>query len=467
VWVEDAANRGTLTFPRPSSGDVLLFAMPGFPPVRLPLEKNADATVATVADLPPSTEPRPQPSSLAAQAGAANAQTEAAQLLQQINDALAQRDREGYVEAFAPELQAVQGEVFDRLAALPVENIAWDAAAGPDATLNADGSMLNNYSIEVQYQIEDVDPNNPFVSTLVAQLTQVDGRWTIAALEGEQPFWLYGPATAQRTDAFWIFARPGMDADLGTIEREAQQALAEVERALPNRAQATNVMFVTATDDEFEALTGRSGAQFLGVATARFDVRADDIMTTNRSFFLNGAAFGSNTTQDRQRTITHELTHLVLADTTMPYTPAWLSEGAAMFVSSDLPTDTLQRAQQAGGFDTINIASLSSQTSFGGAVGATGDQTSLEYAYSAFLATYLIDTYGADRFWALYDSFDDVPVRDVRAALAAANGDFDAAMQQFAPVVAAEKVQMAYNVDLQTLEREYEAWLAQRLKADG
>jgi hypothetical protein len=256
-----------------------------------------------------------------------------------------------------------------------------------------------------------------------------------------------------------------MNVDLAMIEREAQQALEDVNRPLPSRAPTTNVMVVTATDDEFEALTGRSGTQFVGVATACFDVRPDDIMITNRAFFLNGAAFGGNTAQDRQRTITHELTHLVLADTTMPFTPAWLSEGAAMFVSSDLPTDTLQRAQQVGGFDTIGIASLSSQTSFGGAAGATVDQTSLEYAYSAFLATYLINTYGADRFWALYDSFADVPVREMRAALDAANGDFDAAMQQLAPRVAAEKVQAAYGADLQTLEREYETWLAERLKA--
>jgi hypothetical protein len=466
TWLEDAANRGTITFPRPPSGDVLLFAMPGFPPVRLPLDTNADAMVATVADLPPSTEPRPQASPLAAQNDPTSAQTEAAQLLQQINDALRQRNRAAYVAAFAPELQAVQGGVFDRLEALPVENIAWDAAAGPPAALSPDGGVLNNYSVDVQYQVEGTDPSNVFVSTLAAQLAKSNGRWTITTLEGEQPFWLYGPATAQRAGAFWIFSRPNMNIALSIIEQEAQQALDDVNRALPGRSQPTNVMFVTATDDEFEALTGRSGAQFVGVATARFDVRADDIVTTNQAFFLNGAAFGSSTAQDRQRTITHELTHLVLADTTMPFTPAWLSEGAAMFVSSDLPTGTLQRAQQAGGFDTIGIASLSSQTSLGGAAGATVDQTSQEYAYSAFLAMYLIETYGADRFWALYDSFADVPVRDVRAALDAANGDFDAAMQQLAPRVAAEKVQAAYGADLQTLERDYETWLTERLNAE-
>jgi len=467
TWLEDAVNRGTLTFPRPPSGDVLLFAMPGFPPVRLPLGTDAVATAATIADLPPSTEPRPQPSPLVAQNGPASAQTEAAQLLQQINDALAQRDRAAYVAAFAPELQAVQGEVFDRLSTLPVTTIVWDAAAGPDATLSPDGSVLNNYGVEVQYGIEGVDPSNPFVSTLTAQLTQADGRWTIATLEGEQPFWLRSPATAQRAGSFWIFSRPGMNADLAMIEREAQQAMDDVDRTLPNRAQATSVMFVTATDDEFEALTGRSGAQFVGVATARFDVRTDSIAVTNRAFFLNGAAFRNNTVQDRQQTITHELTHLVLANTTMPFTPAWLSEGAAMFVSSDLPTDTLRSVQQAGGFDTVGIATLSSQTSFGGVAGAAMDQTSVEYAYSAFLATYLIETYGADRFWTLYDSFADVPVNDVRAAIEAANGDFDAAMQQLAPRIAAQKVQDAYGVDLQMLERDYESWLTERLKVEG
>lgn len=463
TWAANASNRGTITFPRPSDGDVVLFAMPGFPPLRLPLKANAAATVATVADLPPATQPRPSPSALVQQPSAASAQPQVAQLLQQINDALKERDHDTYVAAFAPDLQAAQGVVFDQLGTLPLENITWNAAANSQATLSPDGNALQNYGIELRYQIAGVDPKNPFVSTLTAQLTQTNGRWTITTLSGQQPFWLYGPTTTRRSGAFLIFARPGMDAELPAIEREAQQALEQVGRALPGRAQATNVMFVTGTDDEFSALTGRNGTQFVGVATARFEMNADTLDVTNRAFFLNGAAFRSDSTQQRQRTITHELTHLVLASSTMPYTPAWLSEGAAMVVSNDLPAATLRRVQQTGGLDTLSIAALSSQTSFGGAAGATVDETSADYAYSAFLAKYLIDTYGADRFWALYDWFARVPVRDVRAALSGANNDFDTAMHTLAPTMTATNVQATYGVDLQTLDRNYKTWLIQRL----
>ncbi len=389
VWPDDAENRGMITFARPPNGDVLFFAMPGFAPIRLPLAAGARAAVATAGDLPPSTTPRFDPATPTPRSGLAGAQDAAAATLGQLTDALQQRDRAAYVAAFAPELQAAQGDVFDAIGALPLQNIEWSADAGTNATLSADGTLLNNVGVTVRYHIEDVEEENEFVSTLAAQMVQQNGRWVIAALDGEQPFWLLGPATAGRSGAFWIFYRPSANPDLNMIEREADAALAQVNRSLPERAPAANVMFVAATDDEFAALTGRSGARFVGVASARFAVRADRIDVTNRAFYLNGAAF-ADPTQDRQRTITHELTHLVLANTTMPYTPAWLSEGAALVVSSDVPTDTLRRWQQTQGYDAINLDALSSQTSFGGEAGATEDQTAVEYAYSAFLATYLI-----------------------------------------------------------------------------
>jgi hypothetical protein len=463
VWGEDEINRGTLRFPRPADGDVLLLEMPGFPPVRLPLRADEPATVATVADLPPSSEPRadvaiaPTPTP---RSGVAGAQDEAAQVLKSITHALETRDRSAYLAAFAPELQAEQGAIFDRIGTLPLEALAWEPDDAATATLSDDGTTLNNYSIELSHRVQDVDPQNVFVSMLTATLERHNGRWVIAALHGEQPFWAYGPTAARRAGAFWIFYRPTMEAELPAIEEEAQRALDTVRETLPQRVQGTYVMYVTAADDEFTELSGRSGAQFLGVAWSRYLLRKGGVEITNRAFYINGAAFRSDSGQDRQRTIAHELTHLVLGDTTMPYTPAWVSEGAAMYVTSDFPTDTIQQWYRQEGPDTIDLAMLSGQTTFGG---HDADQTSIQYAYSALLAKYLIETYGTQQFFTFYDSFADVPPNRLIEKLDADGSNFEAAMSNLAPTITAEKVQAAYNIDLQTLEREYETWLGKQI----
>jgi hypothetical protein len=254
-----------------------------------------------------------------------------------------------------------------------------------------------------------------------------------------------------------------MEAEIPAIEREAQQALDQVSRVLPPQKHTLSVMYVAGTDEGFSAVTGRSGANFLGIALSRFEVRAGGIEINNRVFFINGAAFRTDPTQDRQRTIAHELTHLLLSDSTMPYTPAWVSEGAAMYATDDFPLETIAQWYHEQGPDTVDLATLSRQTSFGGHAGATVEQTSIEYAYSAFLAKYLIDTYGNDRFFEFYDSFADVPVEELRAQLETDTG-FEAAMSAFAPQVAGQKVQAIYGIDLATLERNYEAWLADQLE---
>ena len=248
------------------------------------------------------------------------------------------------------------------------------------------------------------------------------------------------------------------------IEREAQAALDRVEQVLPGRAAAVNVMNITATEEEFAALTQRSGSRFLGVASARYQISKRGIAITSQSFYINGAAFTRPEPQDRQRTIAHELTHLVLSPRTMPYTPAWVSEGAAMWVTADFARDALAEWYAGGGAAAGTLFELTGKTTFGGD-DHTGDQTSIDYAYAAYLAKYLVETYGQERFVRFYNSFADVPFDTIRAKLPLSGGGsvFDASMGEIAQQVTPEKVQTAFGVDIDTLERDYETWLGAEL----
>lgn len=468
VWGEGEANRGTLTFARPVAGDVLLLRFPSYPLIRIPLKAGAPAALATDADLPPSVSARPTPTpdpTPTPLTGEEQARKAADDLLVALTQAIAAGNRSAYLAAFTPELQQAQGAIFDRIAKLPIEQIKLEPAdADPNGNVNTSATEISSYQADISYRVRDVDPQNIFSSTLEYTLRQQDGRWLIAKINGQLPFWAYGPTEATRSGPFWIFYRPELAGDLSAIGQEAQQAYDLVNRTLPNRAQSVNVMHVTASEQEFADLTERSGEQFLGVAVARYRIRKAGIQITSQAFFINGAAFTNDPQQDRQKTIAHELTHLVLSPKTMPYTPAWISEGAAMYVTSDFPKDALTNWYRDGGAARLSLADLSAQTAFGER-DISDQQTSINYAYSAFLAKYIVETYGQDKFLALYDSFADVPFATISNQLPRFGGGsiFTASMGNLAQKLAPEKVQQTLGVDLPTLEAQYESWLGGQL----
>lgn len=467
VWGEGEANSGTLTFPRPTAGDVLLLHFPSYPLIRIPLQDGAQAGLADPSDLPPSVVERPTPTALPTPTpltGNDLARQQADELFASLNAALQADDRDAYLAAFTPDLQASQADLWDRISSLPIEQITFEPLSDDTGTLNADESELGGLEVDLQYLVRDVDPDNVFSSTGEYTLRREGDRWLIAEVGGQQPFWAIAPTEARRAGPFWIFYRPEMEADLPAIEEEAQQAFEQVNAALPNRARPVNVMHITATEDEFAQLTERSGTRFLGVAAARFRIRKAGIQITSQAFFINGAAFESDPQQDRQRTIAHELTHLVLSPQTMPFTPAWISEGAAQYVTDDYQRDLLAPWYADGGAAQLSLEDLTAKTSFG-EYDPTGEQTSIDYAYSAYLARYIAETYGEDMFLRLYDSYADVPFETISADLPRFGGGsiFNASMGSLAQKLTPDLVQDTLGVDLQTLERDFETWLAEQL----
>lgn len=103
------------------------------------------------------------------------------------------------------------------------------------------------------------------------------------------------------------------------------------------------------------------------------------------------------------RAITHELTHLVIGQAVFnPYggLPTWLNEGLAMHAEGpmeDVFAATLESAAASGGL--VSVRSLSSPFS------AYSSLAVLDYAESASIVTFLIDTYGQEKMSALLTTF--------------------------------------------------------------
>ena len=104
-----------------------------------------------------------------------------------------------------------------------------------------------------------------------------------------------------------------------------------------------------------------------------------------------------------KRTISHELTHLVINQLTdNPYNrlPLWLNEGLAMTSEGELELSfilALSRAEAEKSY--ISVRSLCSPFS------AYTDQTVLAYAESYKIVTYLLNKYGREKMFALLNLF--------------------------------------------------------------
>ena len=121
--------------------------------------------------------------------------------------------------------------------------------------------------------------------------------------------------------------------------------------------------------------------------------------------------------------VTHELTHMVVADATSnPYhqPPRWLNEGLAVYLSEGYGIgDRSQVADAAGTGGLIPLAGLV------GMFPTTYERFSLAYAESVAAVDHFIDTYGEERLVQLITSYRE-GVTDDQAFLAATGSDFEA-----------------------------------------
>ena len=460
---EDAS--GTrLRFPRPL-GQTVLLKVPSFPLVRIPLRAGDEPAAASAADLPPAYAPRADIPGLA---GIAPETTDGSHLtieglLRDLNARFAAGDRAGYLEAFAPEAQPEQAAIFDRLSTLPLADVTLEPGSGNDP-VSETADVLHDYRALWSYRVQDVDAENIFRAEVALDLRRDPDGWRIVRIGGDLPFWALGPAAARRAGPFWIFHRPAAEPELAAIGGEAQAALARIDERLPGRIAGAHVLFVADTAEEFGRLTGRDATRFLGAAVSRWEAGADGVTISGAAFYLNGAAFQARPDQDRQQTIAHELTHLVLAPRTMPWSPLWVVEGMAMEVADDLPDAAMRTAYATGAVDTWSIEAFTAARSFG-AMDPHGLQTAVDYAFSAYLVRYLVRTYGFERCLQFYDSFADVPFDEISAEFPPDGAaPSDAALGRLAQQLTPERLRLAFGVDLPALESQFKAWLDAELR---
>jgi len=310
------------------------------------------------------------------------------------------RDRAAYLEAVAPEAQALRAaqlREFENLADVPLRS--WEYRLGKVARQGA----RTVAQAELRYRIEGYD-TTPVTAARTLELAERGGRWRLtadrAAKDGAQELWQQGRVQVVRGSHSLILG-VGQDRDrLRSIAVTADRAVPAVWGVWPDEWAGRVVVLVPASLDAMGALLGAPAAGYRGIAAVTTGAAggspADRVIVNPQAYGVLGA-FGQRVV------ITHETTHVATRAHTSATTPMWLSEGFADWVAyrgtgrtAEQAAPELQRAVRRG--DVPDVLPADKDFSFG------GDADSLGRAYEGgWLACELIVArWGEKRLIAFY-----------------------------------------------------------------
>ena len=247
----------------------------------------------------------------------------------------------------------------------------------PAATISA-GLILGGGRVEEVYmppgtviryhwEVEDADGN--VATTPEATIVYEDVRFDWQQLEADGVILQY---------------YSGSDEDAQAMLDVARDALAEMSTLLNAEVGfPANVRIYSSVDDMRPALQRRSESYESQIITAGVRVSSDTVLV------LGNVSFS---------TLRHELTHVVTAiagEGPIGKLPAWLDEGTAVYGQGDPEgfRDAVERA-----IDRGNVLSVRSITSYQG----DPEKVNLFYGESWALVSFLIDTYGEEKFAQLF-----------------------------------------------------------------
>ena len=249
----------------------------------------------------------------------------------------------------------------------------------------------------------------------VLRLRRTERGWRVAAVRSRalRPPWEL--AGYRRIDArhFSVFAPRGVDPAEVALEATLEQAHATIRRRLPGRTARRYPVFVADNFDDMAAMT--PGIRDVGRLIAITDLSVRTSGPAQRVTEVVGArilipwpSFRALDPATRERVLTHELAHAVLAPATSGRAPAWLQEGIALYVSGDRRTATAAASLPATAGASSRRSSALARLARPDAMAAlAGRELSAAYALSSSTAHYIAATFGSDTLLDLLAAFGD------------------------------------------------------------
>lgn len=365
-------------------------------------------------------------------------------LLKRRAQALTARDAGAFltdVDRTDPAFVKRQETVFDNMTKLPLIDIGFKRTTStaydteiPTEIRSRYGTEVHAASVTLTYRVEGVD-DKPVAVPWVPILAQVSGQWRLVGEAtgkelpsgvGGQP-WDAGEIVVERGSRV-VAVFSASYRDRAKVMRLADQALDRVAKVRPGGW--VGKVFVVAVKDRavFDAYFGETPErvdQVAAIAVPHYTevhewTSAADYSATRIIFNPDELDEDSQQLGDD---LTHEFTHAAMAPVTTGWTPTWLVEGFAEYVSykgAEIVQSRLRQALRGVATDDLHA----------------GDKfydEPMNYI-TAWLACRMIsETYGEAKLLALYEKFQSTSVEDnvVREVLGVGRADLVKSWQDY------------------------------------
>lgn len=253
--------------------------------------------------------------------------------------AMQRRDRAGWlavVDPFATAFRRQQGEVFDALAQVPVED--WSYRLDPsqeqpaaDAVDRRRGSGWWAPRVTLSYRLAPWD-TQPTAEAQHLTFVPRNGRWFLAADDDftdrtVRGLWDFGPVVAVASRSALVLGHPSSRSLLRTVANAVDDAVPRVTSVWgPGWAQRV-VVLVPSSQQELEEIV--DGAGDVSHIAAFAQATAPGV---GERIVVNPVAFRRLSGIGRRVVLTHEATHVATRAATGSAMPPWLVEGFADYV---------------------------------------------------------------------------------------------------------------------------------------
>jgi hypothetical protein len=294
-----------------------------------------------------------------------------------------------------------------------------------DVTVNAEpaGGAVGRLRERLTYGLTGAA--GTFAVTRAVRVVHTSGGWRIAS---ERPQggrdrapWDLTAFRRVRTRHFLLLVPPGVPA--GGLAAALATGRRQVAAALPGvRVPDHLAVVVAASVDDARALTRqiRGVESLAAIAEAIVRVRGPAqrvSQVAGQRLIVVWPEFAAQGPTERQRVVTHELTHAALAASTSGRTPSWLVEGVALYASGDQRAgetgSLLAGAEPAGGgredaLGASSLTALARPTAIGRLIGIA---QAAAYGYASTAAFAIAARFGRAGLMRLYDAFNDPSLR--------------------------------------------------------
>jgi hypothetical protein len=380
--------------------------------------------------------------------------------LEERTDLLKAKDIQGFLAPSSPAAQEFERPIAIGAVAVPLTGLEMRLDKG---SLRDRSGSLAGVRVDLVYRYEGLPEDNSFRITLVYDFKELDDGWSVSAASikpgSALPVWASGPIQTSHSEHFLALYRPGLS-DPDRILREAEEARGQLDGKITFQLENKYVILVAGDDNEYQLMSSAVLGPVSAIAQVEtsYEVTPDTIRVLSRQMVINSNKLHEDGTA--LETLRHELGHLAVAQYTRPFTPAWVSESAAMYLAGTRPEAIWRNGLQRNRFDGITIERLTRASNLG-EHDSSREGASLEYAYSAAAAWYLVETFGAERYWEFYRSYADVPAKDLYDRLPenSTTPAGEQAIEALAVTTTGGSLHQLFALDQVTLDQAIRSWM--------